>query len=355
MPEVTEEASHPTMGQIAKRAGVNRSTVSLALRNDRRVKVATREKIQALAAEMGFCYNPTVGQLMAQLRKGQQKHFQWNIAVLHFAERNQVNEKILQGAQKRAKMLGYGLELFNAALFTPQRLERIWVSRGIRGVILISLWRTRRLPDEFLYLWNKFACCCVGVHPTNPDLHFVGDDNYFTAFTAVEKLVQFGFSQIGLAMEMGINIETEQRFIGGYLAARQGNPKVSQVPILLLEKLDREKFLAWFRKFRPKAVICIQGEILDWLVEAGYKVPEDVSLAHLDLDATKTGSWAGMRQDRPGRGAFAVDVLASQINHNEMGSPASQIAMLTESTWEDGSTLRPTAEVSLKPADEKSV
>jgi hypothetical protein len=67
-------------------------------------------------------------------------------------------------------------------------------------------------------------------------------------------------------------------------------------------------------------------------------VPEDVSLIHLDL-AVVTGNWAGMRQDRTLRGKIAIDVVVSQINHNEIGIPAAQIAMLTESIWEPGPTL----------------
>jgi len=343
------------MGQIAERAGVNRSTVSLALRNDRRIKPETRQRIQALAVEMGFCYNPTVAQLMAQLRKGQQKHFQCNIAVLHFADKTLLNQTILEGARDRAKMLGYGLELFDASEFSPQRLEQIWVSRGIRGAILICLWRTRRLPDEFLPVWSKFACCCVGVHPTNPDLHYVGDDNYFTSYAAAEKLAQGGFSNIGLAMECGINIETEGRFIGGFLAACHANPTAHPVPTLLLERNDREKFLTWYRQYKPQAIVCIQEQMASWLVDAGYKVPEDVSLAHLDLEATSSGHWAGMRQNRAARGAFAIDVIATQINNNESGAPHSQLAMMTESLWEAGLTVAFPTKAASQQSSERTV
>ena len=330
----------PTMRHIAERAGVNRSTVSLALRNDYRLKPETRERIQAVAAEMGYRRNPTIAQLMTQLRAGQQKHFQSNIAVLNFGHRKSLEAKIWQGAQDRAKALGYGLELFHTRNTTPQRLEQILVTRGIRGVILASLWGVTRIPDEYTCIWSRFACCCIGIHPNNPDLHFVNDDNYLTSVNAVQKLAQLGFSRIGLAMHAGINIETEYRFVGGYLAAHVANPKLKRLPVLLIDPTDRDKFLSWYRRVRPEVVICIQEEILEWLTEAGCQVPQTVSLAHLDLDAT-SGGWAGMRQDRMARGSSAVDVVVSQINHNEMGPPASQLAMLRESAWESGATLAP--------------
>ena len=125
----------------------------------------------------------------------------------------------------------------------------------------------------------------------------------------------------------------------GYLAGCHANPRVDHVPILLLGKTDRAKFLAWYRRVKPEVILCIQEEILGWLEEEGRVVPRDVSLLHLDLDAVVSRKWAGMRQDRVSRGSFAVDLVVSQLNNDEMGPPSSQIAMLTESTWESGDTL----------------
>lgn len=40
----------PTMTDLARRAGVSKNTISLALRNDPQISPATRRKIHALAA-----------------------------------------------------------------------------------------------------------------------------------------------------------------------------------------------------------------------------------------------------------------------------------------------------------------
>jgi DNA-binding LacI/PurR family transcriptional regulator len=216
------------MRQIAEKAGVNRSTVSLALRDDPRLKMETRQKIQDLAKEMGYQQNPTVAHLMTQLRAGQQKHFRSNIAVLDFGPLGAVERQIWIGAQQRAKMLGYGLEFFHVRDFGPPRLEQILVNRGIQGLIISPLWGITTLPPEFDHLWTKFSCCCVGIHPNNPELNFVGDDNYSTSRMAVEKLAQLGFSRIGLAIHSGINIETEYRFVGGYLTSHLADPELEQ-------------------------------------------------------------------------------------------------------------------------------
>jgi len=53
-----------TMRQVATRAGVHSTTVSLALRNHPSLPVETRERLQALAKEMGYRPDPMLGALM---------------------------------------------------------------------------------------------------------------------------------------------------------------------------------------------------------------------------------------------------------------------------------------------------
>ena len=54
-----------TMTAVAKRAGVHTTTVSLALRNHPSLPVTTRERIQALAREMGYRPDPGLAALVA--------------------------------------------------------------------------------------------------------------------------------------------------------------------------------------------------------------------------------------------------------------------------------------------------
>ena len=76
-------SASPTMHQIAERAGVGKATVSLALRDDPRLRPETRQRIQRLAAEMGYRTNPTVANLMAQLRASRSSKYQAAIGLLN--------------------------------------------------------------------------------------------------------------------------------------------------------------------------------------------------------------------------------------------------------------------------------
>jgi DNA-binding LacI/PurR family transcriptional regulator len=55
---VTNTNARPTIADVAERAGVSRSTVSVALAGKGRVDPATRERVRAVAAELG--YRPSV-------------------------------------------------------------------------------------------------------------------------------------------------------------------------------------------------------------------------------------------------------------------------------------------------------
>lgn len=60
--------NRPTMQEIAEAAGVSQPAVSMALRDHPRISAATRQRIQALAAAMGYRPDPLVSTLMAQRR-----------------------------------------------------------------------------------------------------------------------------------------------------------------------------------------------------------------------------------------------------------------------------------------------
>ena len=62
--------SKPTLWETARLAGGAHVTVSLALRNDPRITVETRDRVQALAKRAGYQPDPHVAELMGRLRTG---------------------------------------------------------------------------------------------------------------------------------------------------------------------------------------------------------------------------------------------------------------------------------------------
>lgn len=54
-----------TIKDLARAAGVSTTTVSLALRDDARISQATRARVQAVAAQLGYSRDPALAALVA--------------------------------------------------------------------------------------------------------------------------------------------------------------------------------------------------------------------------------------------------------------------------------------------------
>jgi len=133
------------MQQIAAAAGVSKSAVSLALRNDPRIPKATRSRIQKVANDLGYQRNPVVDSLMTQLRAGRQPSFQANLGLVNCSPKKDLSEnhtfrRLREGVLRRAEQLGYGVEEFwlQQPDMRPERIKQILETRGIRGLILVA-------------------------------------------------------------------------------------------------------------------------------------------------------------------------------------------------------------------------
>jgi len=58
--------------------------------------------------------------------------------------------------------------------------------------------------------------------------------------------------------------------------------------------------------------------VKEWLEKLKIPVPEEIGLVHLDRSPDKMMDWAGMNQNNDLVGMAAVDMLVSQLHHNDM-------------------------------------
>src|SRR5690606_18500907 len=105
-----------TIRDVAKAVGLSKSTVSLALRNDPRLRKATREKIRAVADQLGYRPDPALAAL-AHYRYGNASPGAPVLGWLtNWPERDEWrNDSRLyhfNGACRQAERMGYQLEHF---------------------------------------------------------------------------------------------------------------------------------------------------------------------------------------------------------------------------------------------------
>lgn len=214
------------MTVIAREAGVGKATVSLALRNDPRLRLETRAKIQEIAERLGYQRNAVVANLMAQLRASKNPKYQATLGLINAApDRNTLRTNTtfrqwVSGLNKHCKELGYEIDEFwlQDPTVDVQRLKRILPARNIRGVIITGVLENREISPKFDSLWQNLACVVVGVRPERPAFHFACNDQFSTAMHAAEELHQLGYRRPGLVIEAMIEANIDYRFSSGFYA-----------------------------------------------------------------------------------------------------------------------------------------
>lgn len=339
--------SRPTLQHIADAAGVGKSTVSLALRNDPRLLEATRTRIQAIAESLGYRANPTVAALMAQLRASRTQKFQATLGLINASiERDKLAEfqtfrDWVSGCTQRSGQLGYSLDEF--WLWEPgvdaKRLATILNSRGIRGLIVTGVLEDGLLPEKFSSIWTEFACVVVGLRTTRPKLHCASNDQYATSIDSFREAMALGYQRPGLVIERKVDENLNGRFSAGFLMGQLQLPEIDRIPPCDFNRNEPEAFKQWFRKHQPDVIITLHAELIKWLPAMKINVPDQVGLIHLDRTVDMT-DWAGMNQNNDHVGVAALDMLVGALHRAELGLPAFAKSMMIESDWVPGATVR---------------
>lgn len=128
-----------TQKDIAREAGVDASTVSLALSGHPRIPEATRSRIQAIAEKLGYRPDPAFAGIAAARWKGRRDARGTTLAFLvDNLSTAEIELKLyLQGVRQQADLLGYRVEPFSLCKYpSPKALLHVIRARGIRGVVV---------------------------------------------------------------------------------------------------------------------------------------------------------------------------------------------------------------------------
>ncbi len=348
------------MADVAKRAGVHVTTVSLALRNHPSLPASTRERIQALAREMGYQPDPALRALI-HYRGGLRS--QRNMPTLAYVtnwgsefgwKSDLPHEHFFSGALERATQLGYRLEHFwlGQPGLTHQRMSDILYNRGITGVIIASQRYENEVPLSFD--WPRLSAVKIDFVPHEPPLHTVTNDQRAIIQLAMRQVIDAGYRRIGFVIPETWDHGVDLAWSSGYLAQQRKLPKSDHLPILLFpytppsgqsadrnapaQLVPRKEFQNWIQRHRPEVIISAASVVMPRIEELGLSVPEDVAFVDILLEKTD-GRVAGVRQNCARVGELAVEILAGQLQQNTYGVPEFPTVTLVEGTWFDGASL----------------
>ncbi|MBC8126881.1 MAG: LacI family DNA-binding transcriptional regulator, partial [Gloeobacteraceae cyanobacterium ES-bin-144] len=252
-----------TVREIAQVVGIHFTTVALALRDSRKVSVATRARVKEVAKAMGYRANPLVSALMARQRMLQKTNVFVELAYLSFCQfpgeyrRSHHEASVVDGARRRAKMLGYRLEEFclNAPNMTSRRMAEIFRSRGTAGIFFGGAMTSHSHVAKPLH---DFPSVAMSHCMLRPNVHRVAHHHLLGCETAFRELRKLGKKRVGLVLTKSMDRKVNRLWSSGFLGTRHLLPKAEWVEPLYLENLEEEHrgvFMDWVKQEKPDAIL----------------------------------------------------------------------------------------------------
>lgn len=336
-----------SMQLVAEAAGVSKAAVSMALRDDPRLAVATRRRIQSVATSLGYRKDPVVANVMARLRAGRGSRTVASFALINCSPNRTLfdlpgHDELRRGIRERADQAGYGVEEFwsDEPGLKPGRLHEILRSRGIQGVILAATPEPAALFPGHPEFLRDFALAGVGFERTEPALPRASTDRFENARAAVVRALAAGRRRPGIVLldheDRGLRRCYSSGFLAGVEDAR--GAVAARLPPLLLAKPDPKAFLKWVKSAEPDVILTDRLEPRAWLAGTRHLVRGRVALIHLEWNP-KLRDWAGMDPNNRLVGAAAADLVIDQINRAESGVPEHPRLVLIDGVFVPGPSL----------------
>ena len=313
---------------VAARAGVSVGTVSNVLNRPDHVGAATRARVEAVIAELGFIRNESA----RQLRAGRSR----TVAYVLLDAGNPFFTDVARGVEEAAREAGLALFLCNSdqdARREDDYLDLL-VEQRVRGVLVTPVDpdgdRLAALPGRGVPVvlldraqHGGFDGCSVSVNDVE------GGD------LAVSHLVELGHTRIAfVGGPLGI-VQVRERLEGARRAlAAAGLPDDALVEIItdgltVAEgRTAGERITGMPARTRPTAAFCANDllalGLLQQLTQLGVAVPDDVAIVGYDdieFAAAAAVPLTSVRQPRHQLGRTAAELLLEEDAARNDGTP----------------------------------
>lgn len=270
-----------TMSDIAKAMNVSTVTVSKALGDRDGVSSELRERIKQKATEMGYrvhagthgakdglTYN--IGIIVA-------KHFISDASSFYWI----VYRYIVELLQKQNY---YGmLEVVNDHN-GMEEIPNSVLDHKVDGLIVLG-----QLSDEYIskLISHQLPTVFLDFYGSREDADAVLSDNFYGAYMLTSHLIENGHRRIGFLGSIGSTSSIQDRYLGYYKALLENRIPLRQDWVIG----DRSNESDIFPEFTlpqdmPTAFVCNCDEtaykLVNQLKNAGYSVPEDISVVGYD-------------------------------------------------------------------------
>ena len=310
-----------TIREIAALAGVSPAAVSLVINRKKGVSEETRQRIQAVMEENGY-------EAPVRRRGEHPVHIlvlKYRVHGIAFEENQGFIASIIDRIETECRHHGYELAVYSCEPDTAAETFRsLMGANAPDGVILIAT----ELPEEDLGLLDLISAPLVVLDQNviHPGADCVVMDNAALMGSLVRYLYENGHRDIGYFKFSRPVHNCDERY-EGYRAALKDLGLDAPEPILLKPTVDGafEDLAKRIREgtYVPHgAVVCDNDTIaigaIKAIREAGYSIPEDISIIGFDdipFSSTTMPALTTMRISRSAMGEMAVSILRRRMKH----------------------------------------
>ncbi|MEO8612023.1 MAG: LacI family DNA-binding transcriptional regulator [Chloroflexota bacterium] len=323
--------SRLNLEDIAKKAGVSRSTVSRVINKEPYVSAKTRTRVMEVIEQESFRPNPAARMLVTQ-----RTHIIGmvvpQISNVFFAD-NSYFPMLLQGASSAINEHDHSMLLWlqQDGENREQFSQRIARNRLMDGMVLCSIIESDPIVEMALETGMTFVTVerPIGfANKVSDQFSYVTVDNVHAANMAVEHLIRLGRKRIA-HITGHLTIADGQDRLQGYRQAilRAGMPLDEN--LIFPGFFTREYGYLGMKtllKYKPDAVFAggdttAQGA-LQAIHEAGLRVPDDIAIVgfdDLDIATQMTPKLTTIRQPVQQKGATAASLLIDKIEGRANG------------------------------------
>lgn len=300
---------------VAKFAEVSPGTVSKVLNNKGYVSDTTREKVLNAVAELGYKHKGNKNNEVKEYRK---------VCILFNSRMakvvsNPLYGEVIHGVEESLSEFNY--QIIFKSLNGNFKQDTTIINQLISDPMLNGILYTGYNPDDqelIVYLKNlNVPIVLIDNDKWDQNLDCIINDNYKGSLKMVNKLIEFGHTDIAFISGPLTHLSLKKRYEGYKKALETAGIKVKKpfIKIILDDNFyfndGAEAITELLKKEnnKPTAIFAANDELaigaMNQLIKLGYNVPDDISIAGFD------GIEMGMH---------VIPTLSSvHINKREMG------------------------------------
>ena len=316
----------PTIIDVARLAGVSKTTVSRVISDDSSVRDETRRRVQTAIETLGYEQNVIASSLRTD---------RTNIIMLAIPDiTNPFWPDVARGVQDVMDREGYAVVFANSDWNLRQ--ERLFLQMARRNRFDGILINPVGVSNSELSS-TEIPTVLLGSNENYPDFDTVGSDSFGGTRLALEHLASLGHRRIGLIRGHRVNRPGHSR-LAGYLAFLYSRGIARDDSLIVEAAFDQaggyEAMQQLLDLSQPPTAVFAANDILaigalQAVQQAGKHVPQDISIVGMDdifAASTTTPSLTTVAKPKRENGQQAAILLLDRIRDNGLNAARRHIS-----------------------------